>query len=536
MKDEKDIHPIDKIFRQSLEGAAPAPPFSVWKGIRSRIPKPKLSFGKFLSGPGGLSAVSFVLIVAASWLIYKSFAPSASTATKSASHQVLTSDTIVEKQVTTGKIISSNETKKETRADSGIDLEKNSITVDKNENTASYQNMQKQQTEKPPVKQKGTKTAGIKNNSTQAQQKPGLQEANSASARQAGEKGNTAVQNSPVTIQPKAEINEQDKTTAIDTTSKSVAINTNNPVDVPGPDSKQPDLVNIPVENKEPTKPLIQANEVAGQDSIAKNEKTNPGNVAAKKPENTPAADPDIKAASPALPANIKLRNFIYQAGAFGTIGQVYQKDRSANMFYGGSITGGVWNTKWKAGVETGVGLNKSKDYGTVENTWLKTDSIIKHDTIWHQQDSIIIPVIVDTVLYFQTTSFDVLNYSYTYTYLQIPLFITKQLANSGKFSLDLKAGPLVGFMISKNESVTHSNNSATGELTGSVIKNYTRLDMSWQLHFAPQLRWDIADNLSLGISPTAVLFLNNLYDKKNKPSSKPYGISIYGGVIYKIK
>jgi hypothetical protein len=229
-------------------------------------------------------------------------------------------------------------------------------------------------------------------------------------------------------------------------------------------------------------------------------------------------------------------RNLEWHGTVYGNFGQVYQKERNANTFYGCFITGGLWNPKLNAGIETGMGIGNYKDYGTIENTFLKMDSIITRDTIWHQVDSIWIPEIFDTAIYFPLTSHDTLTYNYNYTYLQIPFFITKQIADFGKFSFGIKVGPQVGFLISTNESVTHSNISASGDLTGVVNKNYTRLDVSWQLLFAPQIRWDISDRLALGISPSVVLFLNNLYDKKNRPSSTPYGLSIYGGITYKFK
>jgi len=229
-------------------------------------------------------------------------------------------------------------------------------------------------------------------------------------------------------------------------------------------------------------------------------------------------------------------RNLIWQCAVSGNLGHVYQKERNKNTYYGCFITGGLKNLKLSAGIETGIGIGNYKDYGTIENTWLKMDSIITQDTIWHTVDSILIPEIIDTTIYYPVTNHDTITYNYDYTYLQIPFFITKQIADFGRVSLDIKAGPQVGFLISTNESVTHSNISASGELTGRTNKKYTRLDISWQLLFAPQIRWDISDNLSFGMSPSITLFLNNLYEQKNRPDSMPYGLSVYGSFIYNFR
>jgi hypothetical protein len=65
---------------------------------------------------------------------------------------------------------------------------------------------------------------------------------------------------------------------------------------------------------------------------------------------------------------------------------------------------------------------------------------------------------------------------------------------------------------------------------------DYTRLKISWQWHLILQLRWNFNDRLSFTISPSGTYYLNNLYDRNNKPPNIPFGIGMNVGLIYKFK
>jgi hypothetical protein len=212
--------------------------------------------------------------------------------------------------------------------------------------------------------------------------------------------------------------------------------------------------------------------------------------------------------------------NLIWQLGVTGNIGQVYQKGRDANNFYGAMVTTGLWNKKLNGGIETGLGWEDYKDYGSVTEHIQITDSI-PIDTLgnFHYTD------------FYRTT-----KYKYNYQYLQIPLFISKQLFAAGKFSLDLKTGPLVGIMISERKTIDYASGPDGGEILSTVYNDYTRLNISWQWQLMAQFRWNFNDRLSLTLSPYGIFYLNNLYDSKKRPANMPFGIGAYGGLIYRFK
>jgi hypothetical protein len=127
-------------------------------------------------------------------------------------------------------------------------------------------------------------------------------------------------------------------------------------------------------------------------------------------------------------------------------------------------------------------------------------------------------------------------GYKYNYQYLQIPLFISKQLFAAGKFSLDLKTGPLVGIMISDRKTLDYTSGPEGGEILSTADDDYTRLKISWQWQLMAQFRWNVSNRISLTLSPYGIFYLNNLYDSQNRPADLPFGIGVYGGFIYRFK
>ena len=265
------------------------------------------------------------------------------------------------------------------------------------------------------------------------------------------------------------------------------------------------DTITTPVENVPEQKPV---NENASQDTI----------IGPKPQPLPPSPDVDsLKSSDIPLPGET-IPNNTWQTGIYGNIGQVFQKGRDDNLFYGGMLTGGLWNKKLKAGIETGLGWEVYHDYGSVLNNIRLKDSII-----------------VDSVVQIKTTDTTRIDkYKYRYQYLQVPLFISKQVLTKGKFSLDIKMGPVIGIMISEQKALDHTLGPEDGEILSMIDDDYSRLKISWQCQVMTQLRWNINDKLSFTLSPSGIFYLNNLYDSKNRPDNTPYGISLYGGLIYK--
>jgi hypothetical protein len=199
--------------------------------------------------------------------------------------------------------------------------------------------------------------------------------------------------------------------------------------------------------------------------------------------------------------------NLAWQAGIDGNIGQVVQKGRDPNIFYGGMVTGGLWHKKLKGGIETGLGWEAYNDYGSVTENIRLTDSI-PVDTLGNLQ-------------YFDTTRITAYKY---------------QVLAKGKFSLDIKTGPLMGIMISERKTLDYTSGPENGEILSTVSNDYSRLKISWQWQVIAQLRWNFNERFSLSLSPYGIFYLNNLYERSNKPVNTPFGIGVYGGLIYKFK
>ncbi len=212
--------------------------------------------------------------------------------------------------------------------------------------------------------------------------------------------------------------------------------------------------------------------------------------------------------------------NLSWQLGVSGNIGEVVQKGRNPNLNYGGMVTGGLWHKKLKAGIETGIGLTVYNDYGSVLKNVRITDSI-SGDT-------------VNPVTHIDTTRIDA--YKYRYQYIQVPLFISKQVMSKGKFALDIKTGPVIGFLISQRQINDYTSGPENGEILGTADNDYTRLKISWQWDVMVQLRWNFNDKLSSTLNPSGILYLNNLYENNNRPASMPFGIGVSAGLIYKFK
>jgi hypothetical protein len=212
--------------------------------------------------------------------------------------------------------------------------------------------------------------------------------------------------------------------------------------------------------------------------------------------------------------------NLAWQIGLSGNIGQVMQKGRDANMYYGGMGTGGLWHKKLKAGIETGLGWEVSNDYGSVTNNIRITDSI--------SGDSL------NPVKYIDTTQISA--YKYQYQYLQVPLFISKQLLAKRKFSLDIKTGLVFSIKISERKTTDYTSGPENGEILSIVNNDYSRLKISWQWQVMFPLRWNFNNRLSLTLSPSGIFYLNNLYEKNNRPANMPFGIGLNGGLIYNFK
>ncbi len=512
MKENKDIHPIDKLFKQSLEGHSQSPPPSVWKGILKKQTGQSLSAGKWFIGSGGMSVISAIILLSVSWVLYKSFNSESSSPKQ-------------ENKISTTLPVS-----RQTDENISISKGKNTLSDSKVVGSTMIPAEKLTPTPKRNIEPMNPPKA-VRDNSEGSYGPNNSGQIDKVAAIKTLKPVNKQTQPSTVSSMP---TNNEDLTANKPKTD--VPITTSNSY-VSG--EKNPSSTNQVSQNQVTTKQLVPTNPSSSQDVLnsAKNinHQNNPSKIDSS---DSKSAGPKnvITPKGTSTPSWLQVmpKELVWQIALNGNMGYILQKDRNANPFYGSMITGGLWSTKSKIGFETGVGINRYKDYGQVNNNRIISDTLFTNDTIIHFQDSVpIITIRVDTLIN-NTTYLDTIKYQYSYTYFQIPLLFSKQITNFGKLFLDVKAGPILGFMISKTESITKTNRSDYGEVYPGINKNYTRLNINWQLYVAPQLRWDMSKNLSLTFSPAAVFYLNNIYDKKNRPGSRPFGISVSGGINYK--
>lgn len=212
--------------------------------------------------------------------------------------------------------------------------------------------------------------------------------------------------------------------------------------------------------------------------------------------------------------------NLSWQMGVSANVGEVVQKGRNPNLFYGGTVSGGLWHKKLKASIETGIGWTVYNDYGSVSTNVRITDSI-PGDT-------------VHPVTHNDTTRVSASRYRYQY--LQIPLFISKRIIGSNTFEFGITTGPVVGLLISQIQVSSSTSGPDNGEILSTANKDYTRLKTTWQWKLMLDLIWNINDRLSFNLSPSGIYYINNLYDRDNRPPDIPFGIGLNAGLIYKFK
>ncbi len=299
--------------------------------------------------------------------------------------------------------------------------------------------------------------------------------------------------------------------TVTDNTTTTVKINSQQKSVI---EEKSKDTVKLAEVQSSPPSPDAESVKLSGNSVPAKDSVINP-------PTGKNADTTQNNAGSKKSKSSLGIsENLSWQLGVSGNIGEVVQKGRNPNLYYGAMITGGLWHKKLKASLETGIGYAAYNDYGSVSNNVRITDSV--------PGDSL------HPVTHIDTTMIDA--YNYRYQYLQIPLFISKQITGKGKFAFDIKTGPTIGVLISQKQVSSSTSGPENGEILSTANNDYTRLKISWQWHLMLQLRWNFNDRLSLTISPSGIYYLNNLYDRNNKPPNMPFGIGVNAGLIYKFK
>lgn len=513
MKEEKDIQSIDKLFRQSLEGYSPAPPASVWRNIKSKLGNGGSSFVRFFTENMGLLVGSTVLICIVGILAYTMyFSKSTDLASKNES---LTSTQNLSSDKDGASLTHSDSSNYIAPANKPIINSKGGSPVSENPKTksnvvkanslssikpeTSLQSANKQEVK--PEKTKTTtsaKSLGITFFETPNLKLPILNPSDSVISRQ----------------DQKKEITPSGNTTLVDA------------------DPKLLKSDSLPKSENFSANPVIPGNsntELNNENSDISPNNENNRPISAPSASTSPASGIPLPKDNP---KNLPEKSFSYTIGVSGSFGQEILKGINTNNFYSLTTLAGITHKKTNISLETGISYSYYYDQGSYEFDFRRSDTIgYTGYTLLNSFDSsyliIYKPTIKDTLLSLDTIT------KTSYSYLKIPLYFSKQLFRSGKFSAGIKTGPSIEFLISSKETPPDY------QLAGSTLlqmtnTSYSRLSTNWQWLIAPQFSWDITDKILFRVDPAVVFYLNNPYEAENRPSSKPYQISITGGLIFK--
>ncbi|NVO19423.1 MAG: outer membrane beta-barrel protein [Bacteroidetes bacterium] len=535
MKENKDMKPFDDLFRQTLEGYTPPPPAGAWKNIRRSLAKSKRSRWHFLFSLPVIILVSVVMFSIIGILVFSRM--------HSAYHSNLTAQKANRSLREAGR----NENASDAKSKSSMpNPQINPLVTDQ----ASITETQNHSPLRPNIRNEQSKVPAISSghlsDRPEKQGSPKLHAGYSATSnsQEKGKSSNTvsikkkssatslskSVQPLPVELLAETEAGETmiswvNKTTSARETE--IAAKTNEP------SFKDPSNAN----NK-------------GKDSLLT---SNPNTVSAAIPDqatNNSARSPSgkqlnndsslFKAVTLPNTVAVKKRETKTRAGnrfeSFaslgGNFGQVVISGLDPQPFYSAAATFGLNLAKYRTSVETGLGFSQYRDKGLYEFEFRKIDtSGYTGYTYFNPLDSsylIIFRANVDTQQIFR----EVTTRS-TFTYLDIPFYLTHELFRFGKLTIGIKAGPEVSFLVTRKEVLPELILEGA-EFVNLKNMSYSRLSMNWQVLVATRFSWQFNEHLSLILQPSANLYLKNLYDKNNKPKSVPFGISVYGGLQYK--
>jgi len=527
MEENKDIQPIDKLFRQSLEGYSPPPPPSVWKGVKAKIGTGKPSVSQFLSNHSGLLIVSSVVLGVIAFLIFNaktSLLPKSENVVANTQDLSTSKRQVSENNPSKTYQIMPSEKPSVVNEPIKAEVKTEQLVSEKTKNSINQQN--KSLAANPENNTKKLVKPILKSTSPQSQNsKPSAKKENKYNVSNSVDESSISFAAVPTVSGLNSTINKPERT----------EIQENKVLVIPEGKTL------VASESNKPEKP---------QETIVKNEKrdapstANPesnDNFAEPKVQSggmTPTSHKDDKpgttSSDPGKPASgnsLKSNALKYSVGVDGSYGKVIMGGLNPNDFYTVDILAGITFTKSKIGIETGIGLGYYKDRGIYNFEFLRTDTTgYIGKSLFNKYDSSYLivynPVTSNTTINIDTTT------PLSYTYLRIPLYFSKQFFHFNKLNLGLKTGPNLELLITKKETLPEYSLSGTS-LIGLQDNSFTMVSTSWQWLFAPQFSWDITDKIVFRLEPSVIFYLNNRYDSENQPASKPYGIGVWTGVRY---
>jgi hypothetical protein len=200
-------------------------------------------------------------------------------------------------------------------------------------------------------------------------------------------------------------------------------------------------------------------------------------------------------------------------------------------------LNAGVTYHAGRFSVQTGVGLGYVFDHANYRVNYKSKDSIGYFTSII---SFIVTPgdVVVFTTKYIPV--YDSLQHIADdraisrYTYLRIPLMLGYELVETNHFSLGIKAGPVISFLIGSKEAVPYIDypNSRLIRVEDNTL---SRVKMNWEIQAALDLEYRLVKSFSIYGQPYYKHYFKPFATNESTPTSAkdPYSIGIEVGIRF---
>jgi hypothetical protein len=120
------------------------------------------------------------------------------------------------------------------------------------------------------------------------------------------------------------------------------------------------------------------------------------------------------------------------------------------------------------------------------------------------------------------------------YTYLRIPLMLGFELVETNHFSLGIKAGPAISFLIGTKEALPFID-YPNARLIRVENNTLSRVKMNWEIQAALDLEYSLVKNFSLYAQPYYKHYFKPFATKESTSTSvkDPYSIGIEVGARF---
>jgi len=200
-------------------------------------------------------------------------------------------------------------------------------------------------------------------------------------------------------------------------------------------------------------------------------------------------------------------------------------------------LNAGVTYHAGRFSVQTGVGLGYVFDHGNYRVNYKSKDSIGYFTSIISfivTPGNIVVYTTKDIPVYDSLQHVADDRAISRYTYLQIPLMLGYELVETNHFSLGIKAGPSVSFLIGSKEALPFID-YPNARLIRVENNSLSRVKMNWEIQAALDLEYRLVKNFSMYAQPYYKHYFKPFATGESTSSSPkdPYSIGIEFGVRF---